>query len=322
MANLDDINGQNWGIVAADLGNIWDAKQALSLNLVVKQMSQTTFAGWTIGVIGLGLIGGSMAKALKKYTDHVVLGCDNNPQTAALALEQGAVDRIISPEELSACDLILAALYPQQTVNFVRQNLPHFKKGCILTDLCGVKRYPIDQLSDLCAAQEIILIGGHPMAGRECWGFSGATAELYQNASMILTPDEHTPKDALAALEAIFYAIGFSRMTYTTPAAHDSMIAFTSQLAHVVSSAYIKSPRAREHSGFSAGSYKDLTRVAKLNPQMWTELFLENGDDLIKEIDEIILHLTEYRTAISESNSEQLFALLEDGRRIKEELDQ
>ena len=158
------------------------------------------------------------------------------------------------------------------------------------------------------------------MAGKETWGFSDSDADLFQQASMILTPDDHTPPDALALASELFRQIGFGRITLTTPEAHDRMIAFTSQLAHVVSSAYIKSPRALQRSGFSAGSYKDLTRVAKLNPEMWTELFLENGDDLVEEIDEIVLHLNEYRDAISQKDGTRLYTLLDDGRRIKEAL--
>lgn len=274
-----------------------------------------------VGVVGLGLIGGSMAKALKKYTGHLVYGCDIDEGTLSEALADGAIDEAVAENDLSMCDLVFFALYPQQTVAFVRENIRQFRPGTLLVDLCGVKRFPVENLTDFCAENGLCFIGGHPMAGRECWGFSGSDADLYKGASMILTPGEHAPAPALELLEGLFADLGFGSITTTTPAAHDSMIAFTSQLAHVVSSAYIKSPRAREHEGFSAGSYKDLTRVAKLNPQMWTELFLENADDLVEEIDTITAHLAEYRKAIAENDAETLFRLLDDGRRIKEELD-
>lgn len=274
-----------------------------------------------VGVVGLGLIGGSMAKALKKYTGHLVYGCDIDEGTLSEALADGAIDEAVAENDLSMCDLVFFALYPQQTVAFVRENIRQFRPGALLVDLCGVKRFPVENLTDFCAENGLCFIGGHPMAGRECWGFSGSDADLYKGASMILTPGEHASAPALELLEGLFADLGFGSITTTTPAAHDSMIAFTSQLAHVVSSAYIKSPRAREHEGFSAGSYKDLTRVAKLNPQMWTELFLENADDLVEEIDTITAHLAEYRKAIAENDAETLFRLLDDGRRIKEELD-
>ncbi|MEM1483682.1 prephenate dehydrogenase/arogenate dehydrogenase family protein [Oscillospiraceae bacterium PP1C4] len=275
-----------------------------------------------VGVVGLGLIGGSMAKALKKYTSHLVFGCDINEDTLSYALEQGTIDEKIADGDSFACDLVLIALYPQQTVDFVKRNISRFKTGAMIVDLCGVKQYPVDELTDFCAEHKVIFIGGHPMAGRECWGFSGSDADLFQGASMIITPDERTPQPAIELLSGLFTSLGFGSITTATPAAHDSMIAFTSQLAHVVSSAYVKSPRAQQHNGFSAGSYNDLTRVAKLNAQMWTELFLENADNLVEEIDTIIVHLDEYREAIANRNPEQLYALLEEGRKIKEALDQ
>lgn len=275
-----------------------------------------------VGVAGLGLIGGSMARALKTYTDCVVCGCDIDPAATDAALAQGAADRCAAGAAvLSECDVVFAALYPQQTIDFVKTNVTYFKPGCIIVDLCGVKRCTVHALSGFCAEHDLVFIGGHPMAGKETWGFSGSDAELFRGASMILTPNKHTPAAARMRLERLFHTIGFARVTITTPEAHDSMIAFTSQLAHVVSSAYIKSPRAKQHSGFSAGSYRDLTRVAKLNPRMWTELFLDNTDDLCCEIDTIIGHLQEFRTAIAAHDGETLYRLLDDGRAIKEALD-
>lgn len=275
-----------------------------------------------IGIIGLGLIGGSMAKALKKYTGHTVYGYDVDDSVVQSALDTGSIDRKIGAEGLSACNLIFLGLYPRHAVEFVKKNIDSFRQGSIVIDLCGVKQYLTENLSGICADHQITYIGGHPMAGKERWGFSSADADLFCRASMIITPDTMVPQELLSQLEKLFAQIGFGRMTVTTPQAHDSMIAFTSQLAHVVSSAYIKSPRARQHEGFSAGSYKDLTRVAKLNPQMWTELFLENRECLLDEIDTIQEHLREYRDAIAAKDDRRLYALLEEGRKIKEALDQ
>lgn len=275
-----------------------------------------------IGIIGLGLIGGSMAKALKKYTGHTVYGYDIDDTVIKCALEAGSIDRKIGAEELFACDLIFLGLYPRQAVEFVRKNIDCFQPGSIVIDLCGVKQYLAENLSEICTDHQVLYIGGHPMAGKERWGFSSADADLFRGASMIITPDAQVPQELLGQLEKLFAEIGFGQTTVTTPKAHDSMIAFTSQLAHVVSSAYIKSPRARQHEGFSAGSYKDLTRVAKLNPQMWAELFLENRECLLDEIDTIQEHLREYRDAIAAMDDRRLYELLEEGRKIKEALDQ
>ena len=173
-----------------------------------------------VGVVGLGLIGGSMAKALKKYTGHLVYGCDIDEGTLSEALADGAIDEAVAENDLSMCDLVFFALYPQQTVAFVRENIRQFRPGALLVDLCGVKRFPVENLTDFCAENGLCFIGGHPMAGRECWGFSGSDADLYKGASMILTPGEHAPAPALELLEGLFADLGFGSITTTTPAAH------------------------------------------------------------------------------------------------------
>lgn len=275
----------------------------------------------TIGIIGLGLIGGSLAKAFNKYTPHYLFGGDSDPRAVEAALECGSIDEAVCDNDVSECDLVFLALYPRQAVEFVVKNIREFKPGAMVIDLCGIKRQVVNGLHDLCKANGLQYIGGHPMAGKEFWGFEHSEGDLYQNATMILTPKEELSPAVKEFLSGLFADIGFRQINETTPEAHDRMIAFTSQLAHVVSSAYVKSPSAREHHGFSAGSYKDLTRVAKLNPDMWTELFLENSDDLVREIDTLMTHLTEYRQAIAGNDEIRLHALLEDGRKIKEELD-
>lgn len=274
-----------------------------------------------IGIIGLGIIGGSLAKALKKHTEHSVYGYDINAETIRLAQSEGAIDSSMSQADLALCDLVFLGLYPRQAVEFVENNIRNLKPGCILMDLCGVKQFLQDKLSGLCSQHHVYYLGGHPMAGKEHWGFSSSDADLFRGASMIVTPDAGFPAEHLDLLSDLFSGIGFGCMTVTTPQDHDRIIAFTSQLAHVVSSAYIKSPTAQKHMGFSAGSYKDLTRVAKLNAQMWTELFLENQTCLIDEIDTIIGHLQEYRDAIAVQDEQRLYQLLDEGRKIKEALD-
>lgn len=155
------------------------------------------------------------------------------------------------------------------------------------------------------------------MAGVERWGFDSSFGMLFNNASMILTPDGGTDIALLHEIKQMFLSIGFGSITVVSPEQHDRIIAYTSQLAHVVASAYIKSPTALEHTGMSAGSYKDMTRVASLNSNMWSELFLENSDNLLNEIDNIINNLTEYRDAIASNDRAKLEALLEDGTKRK-----
>lgn len=272
-------------------------------------------------MVGLGLIGGSLAKALKTYTDHVVYGYDTDPDVLAQALEWYVIDEELSDSLLFECDLLLLALYPKQTVDFVQENAKRLRDGCIVVDMCGVKRFVMDGVFELCRERGVTFVGGHPMAGRECWGFSRSDRDLFRHSSMILTPDDSVPDSVMETLTNLFADLGFSGITRATPEVHDRMIAFTSQLAHVVSSAYIKSPTARQHEGFSAGSYNDLTRVARLNAPMWCELFLENADALTDEIDSITTRLGEYREAIANGDGERLLRLLESGKEIKEELD-
>lgn len=273
-----------------------------------------------ISIIGLGLIGGSMAKAIKENTDHAVYGLDLKDSVVKKAQLIGAIDGPLTDERMADCDLNIIALYPQASIDFVREKQDIFKKGSIVLDCCGVKQIVCAGVEPIALKQGFVFIGGHPMAGLEHSGFNHAKKTLFKDASMILTPTKGNIED-VEKVKDLFTAIGFTNIQIATPKEHDQMIAFTSQLAHVVSSAYIKSPAALKHNGFSAGSYRDLTRVAKLNEGMWTELFLDNSEFLTEEIDGIADRLKEYSKAIKEKDSETLRALLKDGREKKALID-
>ena len=274
-----------------------------------------------IGVIGLGLIGGSMAKALNQSTDNAVYGFDTNPEVVQRAKLVNAIEEELTPEMIPLCDLVIIALYPEATREVLTKYAGAFKKDAIVMDTCGVKGTICPVGESLAKEHGFYFIGGHPMAGLEHSGFEYARKALFNNASMILVPPTGTPIAVVDKLKKLMVSIGFTNVQITTPEEHDRMIAFTSQLAHVVSSAYIKSPTAANHAGFSAGSYKDLTRVAKLNETMWTELFLENPDNLADEIDAIIRNLQDYSDAIRGNDPEHLRKLLREGRLRKEEID-
>lgn len=273
---------------------------------------------FTAAVVGLGLIGGSMAKALSQFTGCKVIGYDRNPEVLEQALHAGAIVRAGKPRDLSACDFVFLALYPHDAVEFVKQHAGIFQQRCVVVDLCGVKSFVCENLYPVAREYGFYFVGGHPMAGKEFSGFSYSDEHLFSGASMLLVPDDSTPKELLDNLDALFRTLGFARTVHTTPANHDQMIAYTSQLAHVVSSAYIKSPTSRKHQGYSAGSFRDLTRVAKLNEQMWSELFLCNREPLLEEIDTILCHLKEYRDALAQNDRQALTRLLREGREIKE----
>ena len=270
-----------------------------------------------IGIVGLGLIGGSFARAIKEQTDHTVLAYDIDRSTILGASPIGAIDGELDDAALANCDLLLLSLYPQAVVNYVTSHASQIKPDTIVIDCCGVKRVVCEPLCKLAKEHGFHFLGGHPMAGTQFWGFSHARASLFKGASMILTTDGVNDIHVLETVKTFFLALGFEKLTFTTAEEHDEIIAYTSQLAHIVSNAYVKSPTAMVRKGFSAGSYRDMTRVAKLNVDMWTELFLENGDNLTKELELLIDHLQEYRDALQERDETKLRQLLEDGRQTK-----
>ena len=270
-----------------------------------------------VGIVGLGLIGGSMAKSIKVRTAHTVWGIDLDAETMTLSRLSGAIDGALTAENLPLCDLVLVAIRPAAAIRWVGDNAKLIQKNAILVDLCGVKRNVCEQLAPIAKANGFAYIGGHPMAGRERGGFVHSSEELFTGASMILTPDQNTDMRMLETLKAFFTDIGFAGLTFSTPEEHDRIIAYTSQLAHLVSSAYVKSPEAQRRRGFSAGSFRDMTRVAHLDEAMWTELFLDDADYLTEQLEILIDHLNEYREALAAHDAEQLQALLKDGREKK-----
>lgn len=270
-----------------------------------------------IGIIGLGLIGGSMAKAIKQNTSHKVFGLDLQDTIVKKAILTGTLDAALTTELISTCDLLIVALYPQDTIDFVKTNSNIIKKDAIVLDCCGVKKVICETLEPIAKENGFIFMGGHPMAGLAHSGFTHAKKALFNNASMVLTPTKGTQIEDVQKIKLLCVSIGFTNTQISSPLEHDRVIAFTSQLAHVVSSAYIKSPSALEHKGFSAGSYKDMTRVSKLNEDMWTELFLDNSDYLTEEIDGIIERLNQYSKAIKENDRDTLCDLLRDGKERK-----
>ena len=273
-----------------------------------------------IAVVGLGLIGGSFCKAIKAYTSHTCLGVgrDLNSKSVQMALHDDAIDKAIIPEELGEADLSIICLHPQGIIDFILENQQYFRPGSIVIDAGGVKESIVSVVDDVLKERGVIFIGCHPMAGREFSGYAYSLPDLYKGASMIFTPSDYVPEEAKKIVEQLARDLKFGRVVYTTPQEHDRIIAFTSQLAHVVSSAYIKSPTTKNESGFSAGSFKDLTRVAKLNEDMWTELFLMNQKALLYEVDTIIHALQEYRDALAGKDEETMRSLLRDGRILKE----
>ena len=273
-----------------------------------------------VGILGLGLIGGSLARAYAK-AGHTVYACENDAQMLIFAELAGAVQGRLDKSTIPQCDLILLAIYAGGSARWLQDNAPLISKAALVMDCCGIKTEICRICFPLAQKYGFTFIGGHPMAGSHHSGFKYSRSNLFQGAPMILVPpvfDDlallHRAKDALTPC-------GFGSFSVTTAENHDKMIAFTSQMPHIVSNAYIKSPTALEHKGFSAGSYKDLTRVAWLNPQMWAELFLSNKENIIAELSLYIDNLQQYRDALLQEDENELIRLLDEGRKRKEEVD-
>ncbi len=273
-----------------------------------------------VGIVGLGLIGGSMAKAYKS-AGHTVLGLDIDKKITEFAVMDGTLDSPLTDGNLAECELLFIAVYPKAAVEYLRETADRISADTVVIDLCGTKRGVCEEAFEIAAEHGFTFVGGHPMAGTHNSGYKYAKGTLFKGAPMIIVPPVLDDMALLDRVKTLLSPAGFGFVTATTADEHDKMIAFTSQLAHIVSNAYIKSPRAGSHKGFSAGSYKDLTRVAWLNPNMWAELFLENRDHITDELDTIIDNLTKYRTAIKNNDRAELIQLLDEGRRRKEEVD-
>ena len=274
----------------------------------------------TIGVVGLGLMGASLCKALGER-GHRILGRDTDEHVLKYALLTGTIQDELTDERIGECDYLFLAVYPGAAVETLRQMAPNIRKEAVACDLCGVKRAVCGPCFETAKEYGFTFVGGHPMAGKQFSGIKYADGKLFQDATMILVPREKEDLFLVSRLSGLLKETGFRSVTVTSAEKHDEMIAFTSQLAHVVSNAYIKSPTAAEHLSFSAGSYRDLTRVAKLNEVMWTELFLDNADHLGFELDCLIRSLQEYRDAIAAGDAQTLRELLREGRERKETID-
>ena len=275
---------------------------------------------FTVGIVGLGLIGGSMARAYAA-AGHRVLAAEADPCVLQKALDDRVVVGELNQDTAYACNLILLAVYPKAAVAKLKELADTIAKDTVVMDLCGTKREVCNACFPIAAQYGFYFIGAHPMAGTQFSGYENSREGLFFGAPMVLVFPSESSAALRAHAQALLAPAGFGSYAETTAEAHDRVIAFTSQLAHVVSNAYVKSPQAQVHHGFSAGSYRDLTRVAWLNEHMWCELFLENRDFLSEEIDGIIQALTKYRTALLKNDASTLTALLREGRIAKENAD-
>lgn len=273
-----------------------------------------------VGILGLGLIGGSLARAYAK-ADHTVLAFDNDEQMLSFAQLSGAVHGRLDSDTVEQCDLILLAIYAEASIAWLKENAPRISKDTLVIDCCGVKEQICRHGFALAKQYGFTFIGGHPMAGSHRSGFKYSRSNLFQGAPMVLVPPQFDDPMLLQRAKDALLPCSFGSFSVTTAEKHDKMIAFTSQMPHLVSNAYIKSPTATQHKGFSAGSYKDMTRVAWLNAPMWAELFLSNRENILAELSQYIDSLQMYRDALQAQDSERLIQLLDEGKKRKEDVD-
>ena len=273
-----------------------------------------------VGILGLGLIGGSLARAYA-LEGHTVFAAEKDEAMLSFAMLAGAVHGRLDANTIPQCDLLLLAIYPGGSAAWLEENAPLVNKNALVLDCCGIKREICQRCFPVAEKYGFTFVGGHPMAGSQFSGFKYSRANLFEGQPMVLVPPVFDNIELLDRVKEALKPCRFGSFSVTTGEKHDQMIAFTSQMPHILSNAFIKSPTAKEHKGFSAGSYKDLTRVAWLNPQMWAELFLENRDFVLTELDFYIQSLNAYREAIAKEDISELVSLLEEGKRCKEEVD-
>ena len=273
-----------------------------------------------VGILGLGLIGGSMARAYS-LEGHSVYAADTDDTTLNFAILAGAVRGVLNEETIPSCDLIFLAIYPEGSGNWLEQNACLISKSALVMDLCGIKGEICRRCFPIAEKYGFTYVGGHPMAGSQFSGFKYSRADLFEGAPMVLVPEARNDIDLLGRIKNLLSPAGFGFFSITTAREHDEMIAFTSQMPHLLSNAFIKSPSALGHKGFSAGSYRDFTRVAWLNSKMWSELFLSNRENLLSELDLFMKNLQAYRDALAAPDPDRLEALLEEGHQRKKEVD-
>ncbi|MCL2085966.1 MAG: prephenate dehydrogenase/arogenate dehydrogenase family protein [Oscillospiraceae bacterium] len=270
-------------------------------------------------VVGMGLIGGSVCKGLKKYTDYKVGGYDSNGSIVKSAFETGVIDiPVKNKKEFHDYNVVIIAINPLHMSDFLESCVENFSQNAIIADVCGVKGELPARLTALCAEHGLRYVSTHPMAGRERPGFENSFADLFLNANFIVTPIAGSDLNAIETIEGIAREIGFNNFSRVSPEEHDSIIAYTSQLAHVISSAYVKSPTIARDKGFTGGSFQDMSRIATMNEDMWTALFLLNREKLVEETDILIENLLKYKIAIAQGDEEELKRLIRESRLLKE----
>ncbi len=274
----------------------------------------------TVGILGLGLIGGSFARAFA-LQGHTVYAAEKDESMLSFSMLAGAVHGRLDKTSIPKCDLILLAIYPDGSATWLEDNAAAVSPDALVMDCCGIKEEICSRCFPIAEKYGFTFVGGHPMAGSQFSGFKYSRADLFEGAPMVLVPRDFDNMQLLDRVKNALAPCHFGFFSVCTAREHDRLIAFTSQMPHILSNAYIKSPTAHKHKGFSAGSYRDLTRVAWLNPSMWAELCMANRENMLFELDTYIDSLKAYREALQTNDLRALTRLLTEGKLRKEEVD-
>lgn len=274
-----------------------------------------------VGIVGLGLIGGSLARAYKAQ-GHTVLGADTDKKTVGFVKLTGVIDGELTEGEMPLCDLVLIAIPPSQAEMWIAEHAALFGKNTLVMDCCGTKRRVCEVGFRMMDETDLLYVGAHPMAGRQVWGFKNSMADMFRGATCAVVPRDRSDIRLLEKVKKMLAPLGISKFLVMTADEHDRVIAFTSQMSHLISNAFVKSDQAlKEEAEAAGGSFRDMTRVAYLDEHMWTELFLENRDNLLSELDIFMSELERYRIALETEDTDTLTKLLAEGSKRKQEVE-
>ena len=275
---------------------------------MVKQYQEKQLRDLTFAIVGLGLIGGSYAKALRNLKVRKILGMDISHGIARACLNANMIDEVVEEDgsNLKEADVIICSVYPEAVMGFVRQNVQNFAEGMLMTDATGVKGTMPREIQEL-LPEGCEFISGHPMAGRQGSGLGMSEAAIFNNSNYIIVPTEKNTPEAVSWLEEFAKALGCARSVKVSMEDHDKIIAYTSDLPHITAVALVNSASYNENTQyFIAGGFRDATRVADINPDLWSDLFLSNRDNVIAEIENYQSQLERWKKAIVENDREAL----------------
>ncbi len=277
---------------------------------------------FNITIIGLGLIGGSYAMALKELSPKNLWGVDIDVEAIKTAGKMGIIDKgyIDGAIPLKDSDVVIVSLYPDKAIQFIRNNINNFKRGAVITDTSGIKGKVVNEVATFLPTY-LDFLGGHPMAGKESKGLAFASKDLFKNTNYILTPTEKNKDENIQLIKQIALSIGCKKIVFVDPETHDKIIAYTSGLPHLIAVSLVNCNSFNdERKSFIGGGFRDTTRIAAINPELWSELFVSNKENVIEQIEEFQNNLSVLKSAIKGENVSEIEEIFNTARKKRSEL--